>query len=123
MAIDFWDAIKLNTATCVKCMNFSYTVPCRVDSDIVKHFKSFGKPLYPLSAVRLFRIDCPDGHKVESKLGKNAVKLAIPKTLKGTDLDKTSRKLEFEKCLAAWVSEVLDIPITIESQGDINDEG
>lgn len=95
-------------------MALLYKLPCRVDREIVGHFKAFGKPLYPLGSVKLLRIDSTDGYKIESKLGKNTIKFAIPKELESTDLNQNTRKLEFEAQLAQWISDTLDIPIITE---------
>lgn len=90
-----------------------YALPCQVNRDIVPHLKSFGNPLYPLKSVSLLRIDSSDGYKIEGKLRKNAIKFAIPKHLENTELSQIDRKNEFDKCLAAWISETVNIPVSI----------
>jgi len=79
----------------------------------VDYFVDFGKPKYPLKSLKLLRIDSKDGYKIESKLGKNVIKFAIPKHLENSNLDADSRKKQFEEALIAWMTNKLDIEIVM----------
>ena len=116
MAVKFEEVVTIKRTSCHKCLTLIYSIPCKVDDNIVKYLKSFGDPIHPLKGIRLLRIDSKDGYKIESKLGKNAIKFAIPKKLENTDLASNIRKAEFEIALATWMSNKLDIPIVIGEQ-------
>jgi len=110
----FSEVVKTERTSCKVCFSILYTLPCQVDRDIPGYLKGFGEPLYPLKSVKLLRIDGKDGYKIESKVGKNLIKFAIPKTLENSNLNENERKIEFEKCLADWMTNKLDITITVE---------
>lgn len=114
MAVLFNEVVKVKRTSCKKCLSLLYTIPCRVDKELATFLVDFGEPVYPLKTIKLLRIDSKDGYKIESKIGKNAVKFALPKNLEGEDLDKASRKIEFETRLTEWMSEKLDILIERE---------
>lgn len=116
MAIAFNEVVKIKKTTCMKCLSLLYTLPCKVDIDISEYLKGFGNPIYSLKTIKLLRIDTKDGYKIESKIGKNIIKFALPKILEGKDLDKESRKPEFEIQLADWISQKLDIFISAEQE-------
>lgn len=109
--LKFSEIVKVEKTSCIRCMTFMYTLPCQVDKNIVNYLEAFGKPIYPIKTVMLIRIDSKDGYKIDSKIGKNAIKFAMPKELTGVSDDKT-RKGEFEKELIEWLSETLNIPVT-----------
>jgi len=119
----FEDIVKIQRTACKKCLTFMYSLPCQVNAEIAKHLESFGKPIYPLKTVKLLRIDSKDGYKIDSKVGKNAIKFAIPKQLEGNPND--WRKCEFETALISWLAETLNMPIMVAQQkeNEENDEG
>lgn len=110
----FEDIVKIQRTNCKKCLTFLYSLPCQVNKNIAKHLESFGKPIYPLKSVKLLRIDTKDGYKIDSKIGKNAIKFAIPKELEGKA--DTWRKAEFEVALISWLVETLDMPIVVQQK-------
>jgi hypothetical protein len=114
--VKFNEVVTVKRTSCHKCLTLMYSIPCKVDDNIPKYLKSFGEPLWSLKSIRLLRIDSKDGYKIESKIGKNAIKFAIPKTLENTDLASNLRKQEFEIALAQWMANKLDIPIVIGEQ-------
>lgn len=112
--MDFYEAVKIERSSCKHCLSLIYTLPCRVDRDLPVHLKNFGDPKYPLKSVKLLRIDSKDGYKIQSKLDKNTIKFAIPKELENTNIKETSRQLEFDRALAQWIQDKLNITITVE---------
>lgn len=111
--VKFSEIVKTKKSGCAKCLSVIYAIPCQVDRDLANYLKSFGKPVYPLKAVSFIRIDSGDGYHIEAKLKSKIIKLVIPKKFEKTDLDKTTRKAEFEKQLIDWMSAKLKIQITI----------
>lgn len=109
--VDFNDVVKTRKVSCKTCLSLWYTLPCRLDEDLITYLSNFGKPVYPIKTVKLLRINSKDGYKIDGKVGKNAIKFALPKHLEKKNLDKASRKLEFEKCLKEWMTNKLDITI------------
>jgi len=105
----FSEVVNIKRSSCKKCLALVYTIPCRLDENIADYMKGFGVPTYPLKAIKLLRIDTKDGYKIEGKMGKNTIKFAIPKHLEEKNLDKSSRKLEFEGYLKRWMTDKLDI--------------
>lgn len=101
--VKFSEIVKTERSGCKKCLTFIYTLPYQVDKNIVGYLKSFGNPLYPLKTVTLIRIDSKDEYHIESRLNKNVIKFLIPKKFDGKNLDKETRKLEFERCLVSWM--------------------
>lgn len=120
--LKFDEIVKVKRISCTKCLSLMYSLPCQLNREIVKHLEDFGKPLYPLKAVKLLRIDSKDGYKIDGKIGKNAIKFAIPKELENTDLSKIWRKIEFEACLGKWLSETLNMPVIMAQQIEKNEE-
>lgn len=112
--LEFDKIVNIRRTNCKKCLTFLYSLPCQVNKEIAKHLEAFGKPIYPLKTVKLLRIDSKDGYKIDSKIGKNAIKLAIPKQLEGSP--ESWRKLEFEAALISWLSETLNMPIMVAQQ-------
>lgn len=111
--VKFSEVVKVERTNCPTCVDLQYTLPCRIDKDIVNYMTSFGTPAYPLGSVRLLKIESTDGFRIEGKLEKNIIKFAMPKELDKTDLQKNSRRLEFDKKLAEWMTKKLDISIVL----------
>lgn len=107
----FKDIVSIKRTSCAKCFTLMYSIPCRVDENIVSFLTSFGQPKYPLKVLKLLRIDNNDGYKIESKLGKNSIKFAMPKELENINIDTDAKKQAFENALSAWMSEKLGIEI------------
>jgi len=111
--VKFSEAVKMKASGCAKCFAATYTLPCRLDPSIAKYLVSFGKPRYRLDAVKLLRIDTTDGFHIEGKIGLKTIKFTMPKNFAKLHINKIARKKEFEKSLAAWLTDTLKIQITI----------
>ena len=111
LMVTFSEVVKVRRTACKKCLSLIYDLPCKVDEKITSFLKSFGDPVYPLSTIRLLKIHSKDGYKINGKLGRKSIKLDLPKKLEHKDLNKESRKPEFEFYLKEWMSEKLDITI------------
>lgn len=112
--IKFSEAVKTQRSGCSKCFSFIYTLPYRLEKEIQNYLTAFGKPLYPLKAVKLLRIDTPDGFHIEGKLGTKNIKFVIPKVMETANPDLAQqRKKEFERCLAEWLTAALDITVIV----------
>ena len=109
----FSEAVKMKASGCAKCFSAIYTLPCRLNRNIAGYLTSFGKPRYRLDAVKLLRIDTKDGFHIEGKLGLKSIKFVMPKNFEKVHINKIARKKEFEKCLAAWLTDTLKIQIDI----------
>lgn len=72
--------------------------------------KSFGSPKFNLSTTNLIKIE-GDGYTVECRLKRTEIKFSIPKHLEGKDLQKESRKPEFEENLRQWIESKLQMKI------------
>lgn len=107
----FNDVVKTRKVSCKTCLSLWYILPCRLDEEVISYFSKFGEPVYPIKSVKLLRINSKDGYKIEGKIGKNAIKFALPKHLEKQNLNKVSRKLEFEQYLKEWMTNKLDIII------------
>ncbi len=115
--LKFADIVKIKQSGCSKCLSLFYSLPCQIDRDIAGYFKGFGKPVYPLKSVSLLRIDANGGYHIEGRLNAKVIKFVMPKKFANTDLSKAVRKIEFENCLAQWISNKLNMPVVIEEQG------
>ena len=112
--IKFIDAVKIKNSSCATCNSVIYQLPYKLDNSIAEYLSRFGKPMYPLKAVRLLRIDTDDGFHIEGKIGSKIIKFVMPRKFK--EQKTIPKKKEFEICLAEWLSKVLDIPIIIAEQ-------
>jgi hypothetical protein len=108
----FIDVVKINLSGCSKCFSAIYILPCRTDKSMPTYFSSFGKPKYRLDATKLLRIDTSDGFHIESKIGSKKIKFVMPKKYEKIPQDQNTRRAEFEKCLAKWLSNTLNVQIT-----------
>jgi hypothetical protein len=111
MNIKFSDIVKSARKSCDKCLTFKYMVPCEVDKGIASFLKDFGDPDYNLDVVKFLEINSADGHKIKTKVGSIYVKFGVPKELEN-NINK-SRKKEFEKNIANWIENKLDIKIKL----------
>ena len=111
--VKFSEVVKIERTRCTTCVDLQYTLPCRIDKDLVNYMTDFGTPVYPLGSVRLLKIESPDGFRIEGKLEKNIVKFSMPKELDVADLQTIDRKIEFDKKLAEWMTTKLDISIVL----------
>lgn len=114
--LKFADIVKIKKSGCAKCLSLFYALPCQIDRDIAGYFKSFGKPVYPLKSVSFLRIDANGGYHIEGRLRAKVIKFVMPKKFEKTDLSKAIRKIEFENCLAQWLSNKLNTPIITSEQ-------
>lgn len=112
--IKFSEAVKIENMSCKSCISLLYTLPCRLDKDIVKYMTNIGTLAYPVGSIRLLKIISNDGFKIEGKLEKNTIKLEIPNTFSNTDINKIDKKIEFDTKLAEWISDKLDMDIILE---------
>jgi hypothetical protein len=112
--LKFSDIVKIKKSGCAKCLSLFYSLPCQIDRNITKYFTNFGKPVYPLKSVSLLRIDANGGYHIEGRLNAKVIKFVMPKKFNNTDLNKAVRKIEFESCLVKWISNKLNIQISME---------
>jgi hypothetical protein len=111
--VQFSEVVKVERTSCTTCINLQYTLPCRIDKDIVSYMTGFGSPVYPLGSIRLLKIESTDGFRIEGKLEKNIIKFYMPKELDRADLQTIDRKIEFDKKLDEWMTKKLDISIVL----------
>ena len=111
MDIKFTDIIHLTRSSCKKCVSIIYEVPCPIDAKLPEHLTNFGEPVYDINKGNYLKIATNDGHTVEAKLGRGYIKFGMPKHLENTDLNITTRKLEFEKSIISWIEDLLKINI------------
>lgn len=112
MQIHFNSIITFTRSSCKKCVALVYEVPCEVSKTLAKHLTNFGKPVYDLDTTALLKIKTDDDHTIETRIGRTYIKFGMPKSLEGTKLDETTRKLEFEESIRKWIEEALQIKIT-----------
>jgi len=110
--VKFHDIIRIAHTSCKKCVSLVYEIPCPINKKLIKHLTNFGEPVYDLSKSILLQIENEDGHSIQAKLGRTYIKFGMPKVFENTDLDTTTRKLEFEKSLKNWMEEILPIILT-----------
>ena len=111
--IKFIDIVKISMSGCSKCFSAVYILPCRIDKDIANYLSEFGLPKYKLNVTKLLRIDTDDGFHIESKIGSKKIKFVMPKSYEKIQLSKNTKKINFEKCIAEWLSDTLNIQIII----------
>jgi len=110
--IKFSELIKTKISGCAKCFSVLYVLPCQLDKDIAKYFKkSFGDPVYPLKSVSFVRINTHDGFHIEGRIRAKVIKFVMPKKYEKYNINKISKKIEFEDCLLKWLEVKLNIKI------------
>jgi hypothetical protein len=109
--VSFSDVVKTKTSGCAKCFSMIYTLPCIVDRDLAGYLTSFGPSAYPLDKVRLLRINAKDGFHIEARINTKIIKFVMPKKFEKVSLDKIEELQRFEKSLAAWMSNKLNIVV------------
>jgi hypothetical protein len=109
--VKFIEAVKIKKSGCQKCFSVLYFLPCALNKNIVDYLVNFGKPIYRLNATKLLRIDTNDSLHIEGKIGGKKIKLVMPKSFSNVDWEKIDRKNEFEKRLADWITDTLQINV------------
>lgn len=109
----FLEAVKVKIGGCKKCYTATYSLPAKIDKSIENYFVSYGKQLYKLDTIKLFRINGGDGFNIDAQIGTKTIKLIMPKKFSKIEVKDIKRKNEFEACLAAWLTDVLGIEIKV----------
>ena len=112
MKVKFNDIVKIARSSCERCLAFKYELPCGIDDNIVKFLGSFGEPIYDLNLFTLLKMKSKDEYLIEGRLTATIIKFGIPKKLINTNLDKNSRKKDFESSLANWLSDKFNVSVT-----------
>ena len=111
--VNFVDIVTSKTGGCAKCFNITYTLPYLIDADLANYLTGFGHPAYPLATVRLLRINAPNGFHIEGRIGTKSIKFVMPKKYEKVPLDQIQEKKDFEKALATWLSQKLNMAVDI----------
>jgi hypothetical protein len=109
------ELVEIKQDQCPKCISYTYTLPGNVDVRLCELLRVFGRELYPINAVSVFKVEEPDQFYVECILGTRYLKIWFVKTL-GVDIERRIGILE--SCLASWCSDIFDSDILL--RGDIN---
>jgi hypothetical protein len=113
--VKFNEAVQTRKSGCSKCFSIIYTLPCLIDKELADFLlNDFGKPKYPLNAVKLLRIDARNGFHIEGRIGTKTIKFVMPKKYEKIDADKIVEKIKFETNLIEWMSQKLNILIEKE---------
>jgi hypothetical protein len=102
------ELVEVSQDQCAKCISYTYTLSHKVDKDLCAHLREFGKELYPLGVVDVFKIEEPDQFYVECILGTRYLKIWFVKTL-GLEIERRISILE--RCLRVWYSDVFNSDI------------
>ena len=105
--------VSIKRSGCSKCFSLIYSVPCQIDKSIASAFeKEFGKPVYPIKAVKFLKIQTDDGFVIEGRVGAKILKFSIPKKHETSDFNKIKKKEAFDNCLITWLKKKLKIDIS-----------
>lgn len=81
MKVKFDDVVDVaRFANCASCNTYVYTLPCSLDVDFEDFIFVVGKLKYPLSKVKIIRIDNED-IKLTSRVGRNWFEVKFKKGL------------------------------------------
>ena len=106
----FSDVVQKRVGGCSKCSSIIYTLPCVISRDIEDYLVDFGKPVYPLNAVKLLRIDFLGFH-IEGRVGTKSIKFVMPKKYEKVPQQKIDKLVAFEKALADYITDTLHVEI------------
>lgn len=102
------ELVETKQEQCPKCISYTYTLASKVDAGLCRRLRVFGRELYPINVVDVFKIEEPDQFYVECILGTRYLKVWFVKTL-GVDI---ARRVEvLDGCLIDWFSDVFDSQI------------
>ena len=107
----FNEVVKSKSGSCAKCFSMTYSLPCLVDIKLPAYLNGFGLPVYSVEVTKLIHIESVDGFKIEARIGSKIVKFTMPKRYEKVDPSRNTRRIEFERGLAEWISDNLNIQI------------
>jgi threonine synthase len=102
------ELVEIKQEQCPKCISYTYTLAHKIDVELCKKLRIFGKELYPISIVNVFKVEEPDRFYVECMLGTKYLKIWFAKTM-GVEIER--RVSVLEGCLIDWFSDVFDSQI------------
>lgn len=95
-------------AACKTCETYSYLLPCNLNEKVEKYLAPFGKLAYPLSHVKIIKIENEFVLLTQARVGANKLKIKFKKN--GADL-----KPLFDVQIAAFVEEEHGISIQMDN--------
>lgn len=102
------ELVEVKQDQCPKCVSYTYTLSCQVDAELCRRLRVFGRELYPISVVEVFKVEEPEQFWVECILGTRYLKVWFVKSM-GPEIARRMGVLE--ECLIDWFSDCLDSDI------------
>lgn len=96
------ELLEVNNEQCSKCISYTYTLTHKIDKELCIILRVFGKELYPIDVIDLFKIEEPGLFYIECIVGSKYLKVWFKKSL-GNEIQ--NKLLKLEDCLIEWFSD------------------